>query len=490
VHDVVIVGAGSAGCVLASRLSEDPRRRILLLEAGGDDNRMQIRVPAAFSKLFRSDVDWEYWTEPQQELDGRRVYWPRGRCLGGTSSINATMAIPGHVSDYDGWGEGWSFADVATAYERVDEALAVEELRDPNPLTRAFLVAAGEAGIAPSSLRLTDLEGVRLTRVTQRRGRRWSAADAYLRPALDRPNLDVRTDVHVARVVLDGGRAVGVEHAGGIVEAREVVLAGGAVNSPQLLLLSGIDLPGIGENLQDHLASGVLVAATQPLTLLAAERPGQLVRYLVRRRGMLTSSVAEAAAFVRTRPGLAAPDLELVFAPVLFENEGLTQPSAHGFTIGAVALQPYARGTVTLRSSDPFEPPAIDPRYLSDPRDRETLHAGVELARKIASMPALAPFAGDELAPGTEPVDASIRALAQTLYHPVGTCAIGSVVDRELRVLGVDGLRVVDASVIPHIPRGHTHLPTLMIAERAAEMISSARGTSDSRPAVAAPRRS
>jgi choline dehydrogenase len=396
------------------------------------------------------------------------------------------MAIPGHASDYADWGDRWSFSDVAPVYERVYDTLAVEELRDANPLTRAFVAAAQEAELPPSSLRLTDLDGVRLTPVTHRRGRRWSAADAYLRPALRRPNLEVRTGVHVTRVLLDGKRAVGVEHAGGVAQAREVVLAGGAVNSPQLLMLSGIEAPGLGENLQDHLPFGLLVSCTRPLTLYAAERPSQLLKYLLLRRGMLTSNVAEAAAFVRIGRDLPGPDLELIFAPVLFEKEGLEPPSAHGFTVGAIALQPHSRGSVRVHADGS---PAIDPRYLNDERDLETLLAGVELARRIVSMPALAPFAGEELAPGAEPVEAALRAQAQTLYHPVGTCAIGTVVDRELRVVGYEGLRVADASVMPRIPRGHTHLPTLMIAERAAAFIDNDRGSSGSRPAAAARRR-
>jgi choline dehydrogenase len=210
VHDCVVVGAGSAGCVLAARLTEDPRRRVLLLEAGGRDRRTEIRVPAAFSKLFRSEVDWDYLTEPQPELDGRRIYWPRGKCLGGSSSINATMAIPGHASDYEDWPDGWGWDNVEPAYDRVYDTLGVEELRDPSPLTRAFVSAADGAGIAPSALRLTDLEGVRMTPVTHRRGRRWSAADAYLRPALRRANLDLETGAHATRILVDGRRAVGV----------------------------------------------------------------------------------------------------------------------------------------------------------------------------------------------------------------------------------------------------------------------------------------
>jgi choline dehydrogenase len=502
VLDYVVVGAGSAGCVLAARLTEDPSVDVLLLEAGGKDSKREIGIPAAFSKLFRSDVDWNYDTEPEENLAGRSVYWPRGKVLGGSSSVNAMMAIPGHTADYDGWAAlgatGWSWDDVAPVFERVQAALKVEELRDPNPLTLAFVEAARQAGIPPSpALAPTALDGVRLTPVTQRAGRRRSAADAYLAPALSRPNLTVRTSAQVTRLVLEGSRAVGVEVGDEVIRAREVVLCGGTVNSPQLLLLSGIgpaaelerhgipvehELAGVGAHLEDHLAAGVLVESMKPVTLYAAEKPRQLLRYFVQHKGMLTSNVAEAAAFVRTRPDASAPDLELIFAPVLFEDQGLVPPSAHGFTVGVVLLQPRSSGVIRLRSADPLAAAAIEPRYLSYPEDLQTLVSGVELARLIVSMPAFAEIAGKELQPGDEPVEDAIRNHAQTLYHPVGTCRMGTdalaVVDPQLRVRGLEGLRVVDASVIPRVPRGHTHLPTLMIAERAAELMRVApRGT-------------
>jgi choline dehydrogenase len=485
VLDYAIVGAGSAGCVLAARLSEDAAVDVLLLEAGGPDRRREIRIPAAFTKLFKTEVDWDYQTEPEASLGGRSVYWPRGKVLGGSSSLNAMMVIPGSHRDYDDW--PWSWSDVAPVYDRVQATLRPEELRDPNPLTLAFVEAAQQAGIAISpALEPMQLDGVRLTRVTQRRGRRHSAADAYLRPALGRANLTVRTDTHVTRIVVEGKRAVGVEIDGEIVRAREVVLCGGAVNSPQLLLLSGIgpsdelerhgipvvhELPGVGANLQDHLAAGALYESRKPLTLYSAESPRQILRYLLLRKGMLTSNVAEAAAFVRSRGELNAPDLELLFTPVLFEGEGLEPPSAHGFTIGVVLLQPRSSGSIRLRSADPFAAPAIEPRYLSAAGDLETLVHGVELARQVAAMPALEEFRGEELEPGDVPVEDAIRELATTLYHPVGTCRFGDVVDSELRVRGIEGLHVVDASVIPRVPRGHTHLPTLMIAERAASFL-------------------
>ena len=377
--DYVVVGAGSAGCALAARLSEDAGVDVLLLEAGGAKLPREVGIPAAFSKLFRSAVDWGYETEPQEQLGGRRVYWPRGKALGGSSALNAMMAIPGDASDYDDWAAlgatGWSWADVAPLFERARTEIAVEEQRDPNPLTLAFLEAAREAGLEPSELDPTALDGVRLAPVTQRRGARRSAYDAYLNPATARPNLALRTDAHVTRVLVEHGHAAGAEIGGGeVVRAREVILCGGTVNSPQLLLLSGIgpahelrrhgiplvhELPGVGAHLEDHLAGGILVESKLPLSLFAAERPLQLLRYLLLRKGMLTSNVGEAAAFVRSQPELPAPDLELIFAPVLFENGGQDPPQGHGFTVASIALQPRSSGTLRLRSADPFDAPAI-----------------------------------------------------------------------------------------------------------------------------------
>ena len=434
------------------RLSEDPHTRVLLIEAGGADTKREIRIPLAWLKLFKSEVDWDYTTTPQAGLGGRRVYWPRGKTLGGCSSTNAMIAIPGHRADYDGWAdlgnEGWSFDELAPVFERVSDALAVEELRDPNALTHACIEAAVQAGI-PRSRKLgpTDLEGVRQTPVTQRRGRRWSAADAYLRPALRRPNLTVTTGAQVTRVLFDGTRAVGVAYRHGADEkiarcAREVILSGGAVNSPQLLLLSGVgplgelarhrikpvrELPGVGLNLQDHPVVSFLVEAVQPTTLYAAETARNLARYLLFRRGMLTSNAAEAAAFIHSRPGLPAPDLELMFAPGLFQNEGLTPASAHGFTIMAIALQPHSVGAVRLRSADPLAKPEIDPELPLRPGRHRPASADrrprASAPDRLHALPRQAgrrrDRAGPRVPPGTHPRHRS-RALSPHRHLPHG----------------------------------------------------------------------
>jgi choline dehydrogenase len=481
--DYVVVGAGSAGCVLAARLSEASAVSVLLLEAGGEDRKLEIRVPAAFSKLFRSELDWGFSTAPQRGLDGREIAFPRGKVIGGCSSINAQMAIRGHRADYDGWGiPGWSWNELRPYFERSVGLFTLAEQREPSPLTGAFVAGAVEAGIPRAAdLNAPEAEGVAQVLVNQRRGRRWSVADGYLRPARRRPNLKVLTRAHAARVVLEDGRAVGVEvpregQLERVTARREVILTAGAIGSPHLLLLSGIDTPGVGESLQDHLVGGLLATTTSTRTLYTAESWRNLIRYLLLGRGPLTSNVAEAAAFVRTTPELEAPDLELIFAPVLFVDEGLTPPPAHGLTIGTIALQPRSSGSVKLRSSDPFDPPLIDPGYLSDEDDVRVLLHGVRLARRLLETSALKPLVREEMLPGAgaqtdEELTAVLRAKAHTLYHPVGTCALGTVVDADLRVRGVGGLRVADASVIPRVPRGHTNWPTVAVAEKAADLI-------------------
>jgi choline dehydrogenase len=507
VHDYVIVGAGTAGCVLAARLSEDPDVSVLLLEAGPADRKLEIRVPAAFSKLYRTDVDWGYSTVPQPGLDGRELVYPLGRVVGGSSSINAMMALRGHRADYDEWGTlapGWGWDDVEPVFAATAAGpFPLAKLRDPSPLTDAFVEAAFAAGIVRSpDLNSPDNEGVGLVPVSQRRGARFSVADGYLRTARRRTNLTVQTEALVMRLVIEAGRARGavVRIGDGDDEEaparREVILCGGAINSPRLLQLSGIgprdvldaagvsvrhEVPGVGDTLRDHVANGLLIRTRPGVeTLASAESYRNLARWFLRRRGPFTSNVAEAAAFVRSIPGLVAPDLELVFAPVPFEEEGLKPPSEHGVTLAVVQLQPRSTGSVRIRSSDPLAPPAVDPAFLSDPSDADALLRGLRLARRVAAQEPLAGFLAGEILPGEGAQDddqllAHVRSQSQTLYHPVGTCRMGmddlAVTDPELRVRGLEGLRVVDASVIPRLPRGHTNWPTVMVAERAAELI-------------------
>lgn len=520
--DYVIVGAGSAGCVLAARLSEDPGTTVLLLEAGGTDDRREIHIPAAFSKLFDSDCDWAYRTVPQRHLDGRRLYWPRGRVLGGSASMNAMMWVRGLPDDYDAWqragADGWDHAEAVSYFRRIEDAVRrdprhqgtggpvrVEEQRDPNPGTDLFVAACVAAGIPrnPNANAATN-EGVDYTVVTQRRGARHSVVDAYLRPALRRPNLTVATRAHVTGVVIgDGPAATGVAylHRGRrrmVRAVREVVLAGGAVNSPQLLLLSGIgpaaelralgihpvvDLPGVGRNLRDHLAVGVVAGTARSDTLAVAEAPREVARYLLARRGMLTSCVAEAHAFVRSAADLEHPDLELLFAPVPFIDHGRGGPPGHGYTIGAILLQPRSAGTVRLASADPLAPPLIDPDYLADPADLDLAVTGLRRALEIFDSPPLSRVVRGFLVPAARPrttaeLVAAARAHAETLYHPVGTCRMGgddlAVVDPQLRVRGVDRLRVADAGVMPGLIRGHTNAPTIMIGEKAADLLRAA----------------
>ena len=516
--DYIIVGAGSAGCVLAARLTEDASTRVLLLEAGGLDRAREIAIPAAFSKLFKSSVDWNYSTEPEPHLRNRRLYWPRGKVLGGSSSINAMIYIRGNPLDYEHWErlgcEGWGFAEVlpyfkksehqergASEFHGVGGPLNVADLRSVNPLTRAFLSGAGELGIpANPDFNGAQQEGVGLYQVTQKNGRRHSAADAFLKPALSRPNLSVLTGAQATRVVVEKHRAVGVGYvvAGAAAQARaerEVILSGGAINSPQLLLLSGIgpaddlqrvgisaihDLPGVGKNLQDHPMVSVGYLCTQPVSLQSAESLFNFVRYVCAGRGPLTSNVAEAGVFHGAEPGRRAPDLQLLFGPAYYRNHGFDTRKEHCLGFAPTLVAPESRGEVSLRSPDAFAPAAIRANYLSTERDLRVMVEGVRLARAIARTKAFEPFRGEELHPGSAiqsdaEIAEFIRNEAQTLYHPVGTCKMGTdagaVVDPSLRVLGIERLRVVDASVMPRIPAGNTHAPTIMIAEKAADLL-------------------
>jgi choline dehydrogenase len=517
--DYVIVGAGSAGCALAGRLTEDPDVSVTLIEAGGKGRHPNISIPAAFANQFRTKLDWDYNTEPEPHCDGRSLYVPRGKGLGGSSSMNAMLYVRGRPLDYDLWAkdgcEGWAWEDVrpyflkaennergASEHHAVGGPLNVCDERSPRRLTARFLAAAEAAGIP----RIADYngpeqDGASPVQVTQRNGARFSAADAYLRPNMKRPNLNVITHATVLGVELSNGRATGVRVRGRarrervIAADREVILSAGAIGSPQLLMLSGIgpadqlssvgvpvvhDLPGVGENLHDHPYVVCIWESTVPESLYGADKPKPTAEWLLRRSGPLTSSVAEAFAFVRTRPGLPAPDIQYHFAPAYFADNGFEEFDGHAFTFGPVLVSTKSRGNLRLRSADPLDKPRILTNTLAEPEDLASLVEGVKLAREVASKPPLAEAAGREIYPGTGVVDdgdieAFVRRRVDLLYHPVGTCKMGTddaaVVDPQLRVRGIDGLRVVDASIMPQIPGGNTNAPTIMIAERAADLI-------------------
>jgi choline dehydrogenase len=517
-YDYVIVGAGSAGCVLAARLTEDPGVSVLLVEAGPADTKENIHVPAAFGSLFKTDIDWDYATAPEDGCNGRMMFLPRGKVLGGSSSINAMVYIRGAREDYDGWRDagnpGWGYDDLLPYFKRSEDnergeseyhgaggPLTVSDSRSRNPMSEAWVEAAAETG-----LRLNDdfngerQEGVGLYQVTQRGGMRCSTAAAFLRPALERPNLTVETNLQVQQLLIDRGRAVGVaaQRLGEPFEAlaeREVILSAGAYNSPQLLMLSGVgpaehlamreievvaDLPGVGQNLQDHINSGVIYTTEEPVSLIVGMEPEHQLAFAEEGRGPLTSNVAEAGGFWRSREELAAADLQFHAAPVMFVDEGLGDPVAHGVSFGACLLTPKSRGSVTLRSNDPSAKPWIRHSFLADEDDVRVMLDGLRLTMDIARAPALSPYCRDPFVAPASADDADLRAhlarRSQTLYHPVGTCAMGdgadAVVDSDLRVRGVDALRVVDASVMPGVPRGNTNAPTIAIAERAADLIS------------------
>ncbi len=505
--DYIVVGTGSAGSVVASRLSADPSASVVVLEAGPRDKDKFIHIPAAFAKLFRSDMDWNYLTEPQKGLDGREIFWPRGKVLGGSSSMNAMMWVRGFAADYDEWaehaGEQWSYANVEKYFNRIERGpLVISPQRSPRTSTAAWLRAVRNPSTS-SRIPSTGPKGFCKAHVTQRRGARWSTADAYLKPALQRKNLTLHTEAAVTRV-FSTGRARQAWNSSSLAQRRvvrarrEVVLCGGAINSPQLLMLSGIGdrdqlaehgidvvqhAPDVGNNLLDHLMVPLGFDVGDD-TLFAAEKPLQLVNYLVRRRGMLTSNVGEAYGFVRSRPDLDLPDLELIFAPAPYFDEGIGEPyGGHAVAMAPILLKPQSSGTIRLRSSDPKDKPIIDPRYLLDDagEDRAALMSGLRMCAAIAQSPALHGLIGNIARPkgatslDDETLEQALNSLSHTTYHPVGTCRMGSddasVVDPELRVRGVDGLRVADASVMPTIIRGHTHAPSVLIGEKASDLI-------------------
>jgi choline dehydrogenase len=517
VYDYIVIGAGSAGCVAAARLTEDPNTTVLVLEAGGPDDRREIQIPYAAWSLQRSDVDWGYSTEPQAHLNQRQIYWPRGKVLGGTSSINAMVYMRGHRQIYDDWraagNEGWGYADVLPLFKRSehqergagehhggDGPLHVADPRDVNALSCAFVDAARELGFALNEdFNGAEQAGFGFYQVTQKDGQRWSAADAFLKPTMRRPNLTIATNAQATRLLFEGQRVVGVAYsqhgeARRAAVSREVILCGGAINSPQLLLLSGIgpadqlraldlpvvvDLPGVGQNLQDHLDVAVAYRCTEPISVGTIYAAAEL-EYRYFRKGPLSSNGPEAGGFLKIRSGARAPDLQFHFSPGWSVGFGTDRPAGHGFALWPALLLPESRGYLTLRSPDPLAPPLIEPNYLASEADLDLLVQGVKLARTLARTQAFAPFLGAPLQPGElvrsdAEIRAYIRSAASTVYHPVGTCKMGvdplAVVDPRLRVYGVEGLRVADASIMPTIVNGNTNAPAIMIGEKLADLI-------------------
>ena len=526
--DVVIVGGGSAGSVLAGRLSENPDVEVALLEAGPADSSVLVHCPAGLALLAKSgQANWRFQTEPQAGLNGRRGYQPRGKVLGGSSSVNAMIYARGHPSDYDHWAAqgnpGWGWADVLPWFKRAEHnergadafhgtggPLNVMDLRSPSPLQAAFIQAGQQAGHALNTdFNGAQLEGVGPYQVTHRNGERFSAAKAYLTPNVQRPNLHIITGAQATRVLLDGRRAVGVEAVRGgermtVRARREVLLAAGALQSPQLLLLSGIGapaaltphgiavqhaLPGVGLHLHDHIDVVEVVHAPRATASFGLSAGGVLRvlqgigQWRRRRTGMLTTNFAEAGAFLRSQASEAVPDLQLHFVVGKLVNHGRTTTFGHGYSCHVCLLQPKSRGSLQLVSADPLAAPRIDPAFLADADDTARMVRGFKLMRQLLQQPALGRFGGTESAASAgaqsdAEIEAFVRQYADTIYHPVGSCRMGpgdlDVVDHRFRVHGLQGLRVVDASVMPRIISGNTNAPVIMLAERAAAMVAAA----------------
>ena len=530
-YDYIIIGGGSAGCTLAARLTEDPGNRVLLLEAGGRNENMLVRMPAGVGELIKqkSAHNWGFWTEPEPHLDDRRLWWPRGKGLGGSSAINGMVYIRGHPLDYDEWRQrgltGWGWDDVLPYFKRLerhhspgdlhggDGPLHVSTGESDSPFFGALIEAGRQAGYpVTDNFNGASPEGFGPYDLTISNGRRWSVAAAYLQSIRTRANLHIVTDARTTRIRVENGRATGVDYVVGkrraprsAAAAGEVLLCAGAVQSPHILQLSGIGapeqlrtagvevvhaLPGVGENLQDHLditmnwrSQGLdsVFAVTRGLRQLTIG-----LRYLLRGTGPGRQNFLESGAFIPSRPGLSRPDIQIHGVLAIMRDHGKVKATEDGFSLHLCQLRPESRGRIGLHSANPQADPKIEANYLATPEDRRVMRESVRIGRRVVAQAALEPYRGDELAPGADvmtddQIDAWVRATGETIYHPVGTCKMGAaddslaVVDAELRVRGLAGLRVVDASVMPALVSGNTNAPTIMIAEKAADMIRAQR---------------